>query len=94
MSRGRHGRVFHQTKKKKKTRQPQAATVVQQTIDSQTVESAVTVTKEKLVEPASSAEKPILKQVRNTAMIADLKLVAILAAIILVLLIVLAQVMG
>ena len=94
MSRGRHGRGFHQIKKKKKSKHNQAAPMVQQAIASQPVEANAPVIEEKAVEAASQIEKTVAKQGRNTAMMADLKMVAILAAVMLVVLIVLAQVMS
>lgn len=94
MSRGRHGRGFHQIKKKKKTKRQQAEPIAHQAIASQPVEPAAPTTEERMVEAAGQIEKPVAKQGRNTAMLADLKMAAVLAAVMLVVLIVLAQVMG
>ena len=104
MSKGRQGRGFHQIKKKKKSRHNQAEPVTQQPVASQhavnqPVEytapvSAVPVREEKAVEAAGNIEKPVAKQGRNIAMMADLRMVAILAAVMLVVLIILSQVMG
>ena len=104
MSKGRHGRGFHQIKKKKKSRHNQAEPVAGQPVASQPavskpVESAapvlaVPVREEKAVEAAGNMERPVAKQGRNIAMMADLRMVAILAAVMLVVLIILSQVMG
>jgi hypothetical protein len=99
MSRGRHGRGFHQIKKKKKSKRHQAAPIIQQSTDNQPVKSttpvsAVSVKEERVVEAADQVEKPVIKPERSTAMMADLRMVAILAVIMLVVLIVLAQIMS
>jgi len=94
MSKGRHGRGFHQIKKKKKTKRQQAEPIAHQAVASQPVEPAAPVKEEKFIEPAGKIENPVVKQERNIAMMADLKMVAILAAVMLVTLIALSQVMG
>jgi len=94
MSKGRHGKAFHQVKKKKKSRRQQEQPVTQQPVASQPVEPEAPFIEEKIAEPAAMVEKPAVKQERNIAMLADLKMVAILAVIMLVTLIVLSQVMG
>ena len=98
MSKGHHGRGFHQIKKKKKSKRHQATPIAQQPIVSQTVESTSSISaapvEERVIETISQVEKPVEKKDRNTAMMADLKMVVILAVIMLVVLIVLVQVMG